>query len=121
MHPKTPKWLEDIVDRSTFILDRTANRTLADYEADERLHSAIERNVGIVGEALGRIERIDPETAARFIDVRTMISLRRHLIHEYDMTDHALIWGIIREVLPAVKTDAEALLGKAGIPEDDTD
>ena len=65
------------------------------------------------GSSLRRIVCIDPETVARFIDVRMMVGLRRDLIHKYDTTDHALIWGVSRELLPAPKADAEVLLGEA--------
>jgi hypothetical protein len=63
MHPKSPKWLEDIADACAFILDQTAGRSLTDYENDLLVRSAVERQCEIIGEALLRIGRTDPATA----------------------------------------------------------
>jgi hypothetical protein len=41
-----------------------AGRTLADYERAERLiRAGIERELIIIGEALGRLRKLDPDTA----------------------------------------------------------
>jgi len=80
MHPKTPKWLEDIVDYAGFILDQAAERTLTEYEGNRLVRSAVERGFEIVGEALLRIERTDPVTAARIIDYRQIIGFRNRLV-----------------------------------------
>jgi uncharacterized protein with HEPN domain len=112
MQPKTPRWLEDIADEAGFVLDETAGRTLAEYEADRRLRYAIERSFEIIGEALARIERTDPATAGRITEHRKIIGFRNRLAHGYDATDHALVWQVIQEALPTLK--AEGLLGEVG-------
>ena len=59
MHPKSPKLLEDIRDAAAFVQQCTAGRSLADYLADRMLRQAVERNFEIIGEALGRLDRLD--------------------------------------------------------------
>ena len=51
MQSKTRKWLEDIVDYATFILDQTAKQTPADYASDLLVRSAVERGFEIIGPA----------------------------------------------------------------------
>ena len=55
MHPKCLKWLHDILEACELIEDAARGRSLADYERDRLLRSAVERNVEIIGEALNRI------------------------------------------------------------------
>jgi hypothetical protein len=63
MHPKSPKWIEHIADAGAFIREATAGRSLAEYEADRLLPSAIEcqfrRRFGIHHRALPSIGLVD--------------------------------------------------------------
>jgi uncharacterized protein with HEPN domain len=54
MHPKSPKWLQDIADASALIRRATQDKDLAAYEQDAVIRSAIELNFEIIGEALNR-------------------------------------------------------------------
>jgi uncharacterized protein with HEPN domain len=76
MHPKSPKWLDDIADASAFVMEITANASADDLLSDRRLRQVVERNFQIMGEALRRLERTDPATAARISDYRAVIGLR---------------------------------------------
>src|SRR5215213_5345194 len=113
MHPKSPRWLEDISEACAFIVETSAGRELADYENDRLLRSAIERNFEIIGEALIRIERTDRPTTERISDYRQIIGLRNRLAHGYDATDHAIVWQTIQGSLPVLKGEVEGLLGEA--------
>jgi uncharacterized protein with HEPN domain len=113
MHPKSPKWLDDIADASGFILQVTAGVSLADYQADRVLRAVVERNFEIVGEAILRLERTDPATVRRISDYRRIIGLRNRLVHGYDAIDHRLIWEIIHQFLPVLKAEVGELLREA--------
>jgi uncharacterized protein with HEPN domain len=115
MRLKTPKWLEDIRASCEFILGAAAGKTLADYESDLQLRFAIERNFEIIGEALGRIVRFDPEIASRIEDSRRIIAFRNVLIHGYDLVDHARVWEVIRDQVPVLKNQVEELLSQADL------
>jgi uncharacterized protein with HEPN domain len=52
MHPKSPKWLQDIADACGLIRLATRDHALATYEQDAVIRSAVERNFEIIGEAL---------------------------------------------------------------------
>lgn len=81
MHPKTPKWLDDIASACSFILQQSGTRSLPDYKDDLLVRSAIERNFEITGEALTRLEPTDPVSAGRISNYRKIIGFRNRLAH----------------------------------------
>ena len=52
---RTPRTLRQIADACSFVLSVTEGKALADYAADRLLRQAVERNLEIVGEAVGRL------------------------------------------------------------------
>lgn len=107
---------QDIRDAARFILDDTAGKTAGSYAANRRLRQIFERNFEIVGEAMRRLEREDPEMAARFPDARKMVGLRNVIVHDYDIIDDEWMWLTIQESLPPLLTRVEAELDKFGQP-----
>ena len=110
MHPRSPKLLEDIRDAAAFIREVTQGKALGDYQHDRMLRQAVERNFEIIGEALKRLARHDPQTASGIGDHRQIIAFRNILIHGYDLVDHALVWSTIETQVPALLRDVETLL-----------
>ena len=113
MQPKSPKWLDDIADACAFVMEITAGFSAADYMAERRTRQATERNIAIIGEALIRLERTDPDTAARMTDYRAVIGLRNRIVHEYERIDNVQVWTIIRNFLPILHLEVTALLAEA--------
>jgi uncharacterized protein with HEPN domain len=74
MQPKTPKWLEDIRAAAALVIKATKGKTLDDYLADPLLRSTVERQFEIIGEAINRIVRHDPETAVRIGNYPSIIA-----------------------------------------------
>ena len=116
MHPKSPKWLQDILEACDLIQTATAGRALADYETDRVLRSAIERKFEIIGEALNRIRQNDPALAERIPDNRAIIGFRNLLIHGYDSIDHSRVWAVIQKDAPQLQGLVAQLLKEAGPP-----
>lgn len=112
MHSKTPKLLEDIRD-AAYIGELARGRTLEDYDRDRMLRQAVERNFEIIGEAVSRLTRLDPDTAARIGSHRQIVDYRNVLIHGYDLIDDRIVWSTIGEKIPVLLDEVEALL-KAG-------
>lgn len=84
------------------------DRSLADYQADPMLRSAVERQFEIIGEALTQLARMNPELAERIPDRRRIIDFRNVLAHAYAIVDPTLVWQATQENLPpllAVLTD----------------
>lgn len=118
MRRKTAKWLEDIRCSAVFILGAVEGKSLAHYESDPLVRAAVERHFEIIGEAVGRLAREDPETAARIGDYPRIIAFRNVLIHGYDLVDHTTVWEVIRENLPPLLSQVEGLLREAEAAEE---
>ncbi len=70
---------QSISDVKTYI---AAVKSLEDYENDKLIRRAVERELEIIGEALGRILKIDPEI--KIPNAKKIISLRNKIIHGYE-------------------------------------
>ena len=64
MHPRAPKLLEDIRNAADFVKTATVGVALQQFKQDRLLRQAVERNFEIIGEAMRRLEKDDPDTAA---------------------------------------------------------
>jgi uncharacterized protein with HEPN domain len=113
MQPKSPKWLDDVSKESTFIIDETAGIGFADYVGDGRLRRAVERSFLIIGEALQRLDRTDPPTAASISGLRKIVGFRNRLVHGYYATDHEQGWAIIHDFAPRLHVEVDALVRMA--------
>jgi uncharacterized protein with HEPN domain len=79
------------------------------------LRQAIERNFEIIGEAVGRLAKFDPTTAARLSNLQQIISFRNLLIHGYDLVDNAQVWDVIQRDLRKLEAEVDAIFGKRNI------
>jgi uncharacterized protein with HEPN domain len=112
MEPKSPKLLEDIRDAATFVRQAVESKSLDDYRRDRLLRQAVERNFEIIGEAVGRLAKVDPTIAARISQHARIVSFRNLLIHGYDLIDEAQVWEVIRQNLPTLEAEVTALLAE---------
>lgn len=63
-----------------------------DYLSDLMLSSAVERQIEILGEALNRVRKSEPQTADQIPDIRRIIGMRNIIAHEYGSVDGQLVW-----------------------------
>jgi len=78
------------------------------YSTDKMLRRAIEREFEIIGEAMKRIENLDP--TINISSKKKIINMRNRVIHGYDKIDDELIWGTIVRHLPILKIEIGNLL-----------
>jgi uncharacterized protein with HEPN domain len=74
------------------------------------LKRAVERNLEIIGEALNRILKQNPEIANQITNSKAIISLRNQVIHAYDNISDENIWAIIIKHLLLLKKEIEKLI-----------
>jgi uncharacterized protein with HEPN domain len=106
--------LHDILQAGHAIQAFISGKTFDDYAADNLLRSAVERKFEIMGEALNRIKRDDPELLPQIRCNRDIVSFRNILVHGYDAIDDRIVWGVIQEELDNLIEDVERLLPHAG-------
>ena len=83
-------------------------KTLDDYLNNRLVQLAIERLLGIIGEATGRLEKDGAKEI--FGQVRQIMGLRNRIVHEYDDLDETMIWQTVHENLPILKQEIEFFL-----------
>ncbi|HEY2291668.1 MAG TPA: HepT-like ribonuclease domain-containing protein [Thermoanaerobaculia bacterium] len=110
MRLEARKYLFDMRQAADLIARFTDRRTLEDYAADPMLRSAVERQLEILGEALGKLKKSDPEIAGKIADYRRVIAFRNVLIHGYDAILDEVVWGIVETQLPILRTTLSELL-----------
>lgn len=66
-----------------------------EFHASLLIQSAVERQLEILGEALARLRRTDPDTANDVPEVDRIIGMRNIIAHEYGVVDHAIVWSVV--------------------------
>ena len=108
--PRAQLLLADIRSAVEVIQGFSATRSIAQYEQDEMLRSAVERQLIIVGEAVSQLAHVDADLVQALTDRRGMRGLRNRLVHEYRDVDHQRVWNIIQSHLPRLLNEVATLL-----------
>lgn len=82
--------------------------TFEKYQTDLKTQSAVERQLGIIGEAAIKYRNIEGVEVLEHI--QQIAGFRNRLIHAYDNMDHSVIWAILQNHLPPLKLQVERLL-----------
>ncbi len=114
MRLEARKYLFDIQQAADSIAAFCAGKSFEQYRADEILRAAVERKFGIIGEALARLAKDDPEVAARIPGHTRIIAFRNIIVHGYASVDDRIVWGVIEADLPALRAAVRELSGKTG-------
>lgn len=72
------------------------------------LRRAVEREFEIIGEAVSKINQIEP--TIDFSAKKQIVGMRNRVIHGYDQVDNEIVWGAIIKHLPVLKTEISDLL-----------
>ena len=84
------------------------SRDFENYKGNSLLKRAIERNLEIIGEAMNRILKEDPNF--KLENAKRIIGLRNQIIHGYDTVSDESIWGIITNHLPKLIAEVNSLI-----------
>jgi uncharacterized protein with HEPN domain len=112
MRLESKKLLEDIRQASERILEFTENRTSSDYASDAMLRSGVERQFEIIGGALNRLAKFEPDVANQISRYKRIVSFRNILIHGYDIVEDHVVWDVVINDLPLLYRQVQTLLGK---------
>ncbi len=111
MKPEIKKCLYDIrqaIDNISEYLGNT--KDFQDFQQNLMLRRAVEREIEIIGEAVNRILKYEPEFPIE--NSRKIIATRNWVIHAYDNVDEIILWGIVTIHLPKLKEEVQQYLEK---------
>lgn len=83
-------------------------RNFIAFQKDLKTRKAVERNIEIIGEAMDRILKADPDF--QITDSRKIVDTRNRIIHGYDSVSDDVIWLIVNRYLPILEEEVKNLL-----------
>jgi uncharacterized protein with HEPN domain len=83
-------------------------RNFLAFQKNLKTRKAVERNIEIIGEAMDRILKIDPNI--QITDSRKIVDTRNRIIHGYDVVSDDVIWLIVNKSLPILEQEVKKLL-----------
>ncbi len=106
-------FLQDVLDAANSIdafllgLDEIA------FTENELVQSAVYYQFAIIGEALNKFSKLEPEQAARISELKKIVSFRNILTHAYHRVSPELVYNYANDALPALKSVIKSLIAKA--------
>lgn len=110
MNIKIKTWLTDIkiaiVEINSFFFPD--KKEFSSFQKDIKTKRAVERNIEIIGEALNRIIKLNPEIP--ITNIRRIIDTRNRIIRGYDSVSEEILWAIIIKELPLLEQEIDVVL-----------
>ena len=103
------EYLRHILDEINFVLHESQTLSEDEFMRDEVLERAFARSLEVIGEA---VKNIPEEFKVTHFDIdwRSFAGLRDKLIHHYFGVDYALVWDVVKNELPDLKTKLQTFL-----------
>jgi len=108
MTERAKKYLFDIILAIEAIEEFLMGFDFFQYQNDLKTKSAVERQLGIIGEAVNKLSKL--ETNIQLENSREIVNFRNRIIHAYDSVDDSIVWAIKTNHLPVLKKEVEKLL-----------
>ena len=109
MNREIKKYLYDILTSIDSINEYLGDkRDFFEYQKNKLLRRGIERELGIIGEAMNRALRLNPDL--KIENARQIVDTRNWVIHGYDKVDDVVIWGIVSKHLPKLRDEIKDYL-----------
>jgi len=103
MTDRIAKYLSDIQLAINLIEQfLTGVENYSTYQSDQKTQSAVERQLGIIGEAVSKIRQEESEFLTQ---TKQIVDFRNRLIHSYDSIDASIVWVIVKKYLPDLKME----------------
>ena len=104
---RAKKWQFDILQAIEHISEfMNEIQTFEEYSNDYKTQSAVERQLAIIGEAVNQLRKTDTELNLTHAD--QIVGFRNWLVHAYDSIDNSIVWAILQDHLPRLKSEIES-------------
>ena len=107
--PRDAAYLWDMLDAALAIQEFAGCASFEKYAANKMMRSAVERQLGILGEAARRVSET-LKTKSPDIPWRQIVGLRNVLAHEYGDIRDERVWQIVSDNLPGLIDRLKALV-----------
>ena len=102
-------YIEDMLDAISKIQDYAKGLSYKSFAKNALVCDAVIRNLEIIGEAAKTVPE-EVKTLHPEIEWRKIAGLRDVLIHEYSGVDLRIVWDVVANKLPGLKSSIEPLL-----------
>ena len=110
MDERISVWLLDIKkaieEVESFFENYPMNYTV--FEKDFLRRRAVERNAEIMGEAINRILKANPDF--QIPEGKEVIKTRNRIIHAYDSVKPEFLWGLVVRHIPELKKNIDKII-----------
>ena len=95
-------------------MDFTSDAAFREYEEDLMLRSAVERQLEVIGEALGQAASEEAGLEREIPAIPRIVALRNRVIHGYDSVDDEIVWDIVQTNIPSLHRQLKRVLSEKG-------
>lgn len=106
-------YLKDILESINFIEEFINDMSFDEFKKDEKTSSATIRKIEIIGEAAKHIPK-EVIAANKEIPWKEMAGMRDKITHDYFGIDYEIIWKVIKNRLPDLKTKIKRVIRLKG-------
>lgn len=78
------------------------------YQLDLKTQSAIERQLGIIGEAVNKFKQECPNE--KLDHTQQIVGFRNRIIHAYDSIDNSIVWVIVKRYLNPLQEEVRKII-----------
>ncbi len=104
-------FVEDMLESIDLIEEYVAPLNLDNFKKDRKTIDAVVRNFEVIGEA-SKFVPDDIKAKHSEIDWPAILGLRNRIAHEYFGISLSIIWTIIKDELPRLKSQLKSMLHK---------
>lgn len=117
MDDRTEKYLNDILNSISEINGATQRfgKRYETFEKDIVFRRFVERNIEIIGEAMNRVLKINPDIAIN--SARKIVDTRNYVIHAYDSLKPDILWAIVINHIPRLHSEITSIIDTNNLPE----
>lgn len=108
MKRTTKQYLFDIYEAAGLLESMMSGKNESDLQASMTLLWAVERGLGIIGEAASQIRKREPDILIS--NLSEIVGFRNFIIHAYFEMETKTIFTILTDDLPLLKKEVKALL-----------
>ncbi len=110
MDERVAKYLEDVLNACNEVeaFFDGQPKLFDEFKGNMLKRRAVERNVEIMGEAINKMMKIDPDL--QLANARAIVDTRNRVIHSYDNVTPEFLWSLVVRHIPQLKIDVERLM-----------